>query len=280
MVSYGDYKISYVTEGFCRLDGGAMFGVVPKALWNRKTPADEKNRIKLALQCLIVEYQDRLIIVDSGCGDKWDEKSKAMYGIENAEGGLEGALNRKGYGIQDVTDVIYTHLHFDHAGGGSRYDQEGRAVRTFPNASYHVQKSHWDWAREPTERDQASFLEENIRPIEEKLNLIDGNKEILPGLTVECANTHTVGHQIVKFHSKGETLVHCGDLIPMSHHVRLPFIMAYDLFPLDSLKEKRKVLESAQAQGWTLFFGHCPRCPAARVKKGKKGFTIEEAIEL
>ena len=280
MTTVGNFEVTYVTEGHCWLDGGAMFGVVPKTLWQRACPPDEKNRIELACHSLIIKGNDRVILVDTGCGDKWDEKSKRIYRIETVAGGLVSALSAKGINAEEVTDVIYTHLHFDHAGGGTIRKADGNCHATFPNATYHVQKRHWEWSQKPTERDQASFMEENLAPIKERLNLINGNKEIFPGIFVEMADTHTVGHQTVRLTSYGETLFHCGDLIPMSHHVRLPYVMAYDLFPLGTLEEKRKVLAKAADENWTLFFEHCPSCPAAKVAKGKRGFELGEAVEL
>ena len=280
MTTVGDYELTYVTEGHCWLDGGAMFGVVPKTLWQRATSPDEKNRIQLACHSLIIKGNGKVIVVDTGCGDKWDEKSKKIYRIEMTEGGLVGALAAKGIKAEEVTDVVYTHLHFDHAGGGTIRQADGSCVPTFPNASYHVQKRHWEWSQKPTERDQASFMAENLDPIKDKLKLIDGNQEIFPGIFVEMADTHTVGHQTVRVTSGGETVLHCGDLIPMSHHVRLPYVMAYDLFPLGTLEEKRKALKRATEENWTLFFEHCPSCPAAKVASGDRGFKLGEAVEL
>lgn len=282
MTRLGDLEVSVLPESLFWLDGGAMFGVVPRTLWSRCTAPDERNRIRLAGQGLLVRGHGRTILVDTGCGDKDDEKFRAIYGIELCDGGLVGSLSRVGVTPEDVTDVVYTHLHFDHAGGGTRRDGTGTAVPTFPRATYHVQRRQWDWGLAPTERDRASYMNDNLLPIQAagRLNLVDGDTELFPDVTVLCDDNHCVGHQTVTFRSGGETLVHCGDLIPTSHHVRLPYIMAYDLFPLGTLEGKKRLLERAADEGWILVFEHDPDLPAARVRRGAKGIELGEPVVL
>jgi len=283
MPTFGDYDVTYVIEGHCWLDGGAMFGVVPRTLWERAMPPDERNRIRLACNILVLRSPSRVVIVDTGCGDKWDEKNRTIYRIEPADGGLKGALASKGVTVDDVTDVVQTHLHFDHAGGGTRRSPDGTCHPTFPRATYHVQRRHWEWALQPTERDQASFIADNLLPLQAsgRLHLIDGPGELLPGIFVDLADTHTVGHQTVRVGDGDGALFHCGDVIPTSNHVRLPFIMAYDLFPLGTLAAKRDLLSRAVDERWTLFYEHDPVRPATTVKDdGRGGYVAGDTVVL
>jgi len=274
----GRYEIQLVTEGTFWLDGGAMFGVIPKALWNRAMPADEKNRIHLALHTLLVRDNERCILIDTGMGDKFDAKSAKIYGVELVPGGLRGALERSGVAVEDVTDVIYTHLHFDHAGGATCRLDDGSYAPIFPNAQFHVQQRQWEWAVKPTERDGASYLAENLAPIEAsgRLVLHDGDQSLAPGIRLVAHDTHTVGHQMVFIEDEGQTFVHCGDLIPTSNHIRLPFIMSYDLFPLGTLQAKKELLGAAVENDYTLFFEHDPQRPVARIARRKRDFEARE----
>ena len=274
MTQIGNYKIISVNEGFCRLDGGAMFGVVPKALWNRNTDSDEKNCIELAQNVLVLRSEVKTIIIDTGCGSKWNEKQKKIYQISLLENGLKGALLKNGIEAEDVTDVIYTHLHFDHAGGGTEFNSEGISVPTFPNATYHVQKKQWEWAHSPSEKDRASYLPENLSPLEKsgQLNIIDGPGTLYDGIELEITDSHTVGHQAVKISDGKNTIYHCGDVIPMAAHIPVPYVMAYDLMPLNTISAKKEILKNAADKGWKIFVSHDPAAPLQTIEKAERGF--------
>ncbi len=279
MLELGRFKLHAVMDGYFGLDGGAMFGIVPKPLWEKQFPADEKNRIRLALRCLLVEAGARRILVDDGMGDKWSEKQAGIYGIERPEGGLVDGLARLGFTPDDVTDVILTHLHFDHAGGTTRRQVDGSVGLAFPRATYHLQRRNWDWARQPTERDAGSYLPENFAALEAsgRLHLVDGEAELFPGLRVIPSEGHTTALQLVRIDGGGRTLVYCSDVVPTAAHLRASWIMGYDLRPLTMLEEKKKLLADALAGDWILFFEHEPRFPACRVRES--GERAGEAVQ-
>lgn len=257
MVKLGPYWLYTIETGRFRLDGGAMFGIVPKSLWERRIQADERNRISLALRCLLLEGPDRLILIDSGTGDKYDGKFRDHYALDHSETDLLRALDAEGFGPADVTDVILTHLHFDHGGGCTRRDQ-GRLVPTFPNARYHVQRAHWEWATHPNARERASFLPENLEPLAAsgQLNLLDGAGAFLPGIELIRVDGHTEAQQLVKMTGPEGTLLYTADLLPTHVHLRAAWVMGYDVRPLVTLEEKAAILEQAVREGWHLFFEH------------------------
>lgn len=279
MIQIGPYRIDLLESGRFALDGGAMFGVVPKTLWSKNHPADEANRISLALRTLLLRGDGRVILVDTGMGNKFSPKHQAMYGLDPDAGDLLSALAAHGLTPEDVTDVILTHLHFDHAGGATCL-RDGEVVPTFGRARYWVQQRNWDWACQPTERDQASYLPENFQPLMAagQLELLQGEGEILPGISAWISDGHTIGQQIVRVHDDTQSLVFCADIIPTASHLRLPFIMGYDLQPLVTLEEKRQILSRAAAENWLLVFEHDPLIPAAYVQEGPKGFAVREAL--
>jgi glyoxylase-like metal-dependent hydrolase (beta-lactamase superfamily II) len=276
-LTVGPFTIHLLRSGTFGLDGGAMFGSVPKALWERTNPADEANRIELALRHLLIDDGQRRILVDTGLGHKWTEKQVHRFRIEQPEHALDAALQAVGVSRQQVTDVILTHLHFDHAGGATLAD--GREiVPAFPNARYYTQRAQWDLANRPSPKDRASFVPEDFVPLERhgQLEILDGEEEITPGVRILVGQGHTDGHQMVRIDGGGETMVFMGDTIPTTTHLSLPFIMGYDLRPLETLAEKQRLLARAAEEGWWLFFDHDPRVPGVRIRPGQKEYEIIE----
>ena len=266
--------------GSQQLDGGAMFGVVPKPLWQRRIPADDRNRIPLALRCLLVEHDDGLVLVDTGLGNKEDAKFKDIYGVAN-EGKdgrtqLEDALAELGYAPTDVRWVIDTHLHFDHAGGNTFRDPSGRVSLSFPKARYVVQRRELEFARHTNERTAASYLPPNFEPV--PFNLIDGEAEPLPGIRCLPTPGHVPYHQSVLVESGGERVCFLADLVPTSAHLPLPWIMGYDLEPLVTLESKRRLYGRAEAEGWLLFFEHDPAVVAGRLGRDGKAFALVDPL--
>ena len=264
-------RVTWLVESMFALDGGAMFGIIPKPLWEKKTAADDKNRISLACRTLLVQYEDgKNVLADVGMGSKWTEKERAIYRIADQDHALETALAQHGLTPSQITDVVLTHLHLDHAGGLCRFDENQNTVANFPNATHWVQRENWNWGNAPSERDIGSyrpvdfqFLDRDDAPT---LNLIDGATEILPGIEVRPQNGHTFGMQIVVVTTQsGERYAHLADLIPTSAHIGLPYIMGYDLQPLVTLQEKKEVLHAAAEHDWILVFEHDPSLAAARV---------------
>ena len=266
--------------GLQRLDGGAMFGVVPKPLWERRIPPDERNRIPLALRCLLVEHDAGLVLIDTGLGNKESDKFKDIYGVANEGTGgrtrLEDALARLGYRPEDVRWVINTHLHFDHAGGNTYRDPAGNVVPTFPGARYVVQKGELDFARHTNERTAASYLPHNFEPV--SFELVDGEAEVLPGIRCLPTPGHVPFHQSVLVESGGERACFLADLVPTSAHLPLPWIMGYDLLPLTTLESKRQLYRRAEAEGWVLVFEHDPGVAAGRLGREGKGFGLVNPI--
>jgi glyoxylase-like metal-dependent hydrolase (beta-lactamase superfamily II) len=280
-MTIGGYRIHAVETGRFALDGGAMFGVVPKVLWERTDPADERNRISMAARALLLVGHGRVILVDTGNGDKMPEKLRAIYRIDNESSNLTASLESLNLRPADITDVVLTHLHFDHAGGATVRSGD-RIVPAFPNARYYVQREHWDAALAPTERDQASFFRDDFLPLQEHghLQFTDGPGELFPGISLEPVHGHTAALQCPVISDGRQTLFYCADLVPMAAHVQLPWIMGYDLRPLVTLEEKRKILGRAAAEQWVLFFEHDPRIAAARIVDGEKGYAIREQVAL
>lgn len=272
MPKIGSYTLHTIETGRFALDGGAMFGIVPKTLWERRIAPDVRNRISLHMRCLLLEGEGRLILIDNGIGDKYDAKFKDIFAIDTEHSTLYGSLADAGFSVADVTDVILTHLHFDH-GGGSTTRHGDRLEPTFPNATYHVQKVHLDWARRPTLREKASFLPDNIEPLvaSGQLNGVKGEGSLFPGIDVMVVNGHTEAQQMVKISGAEGTLVFVADLLPTSHHLRLPWIMAYDVRPLVTLQEKKDFLAQALVGGWCLFFEHDPDVVVANIGQTERG---------
>jgi glyoxylase-like metal-dependent hydrolase (beta-lactamase superfamily II) len=262
--SLGDFRIHALDAGSQLLDGGAMFGVVPKPLWEKRIPADERNRIPLAMRCLLVETADALVLIDNGAGNKESERFCDIYGIDNAARGaghatrLEDAIAEAGFSSDDIDVVIDTHLHFDHAGGNTRALPDGTIALSFPRARYIVQRGEFEWAHVRNERIQASYLPHNFDPVMEagRLELLTGDVEILPGINVLRTPGHTPHHQSVLVRSGGETACFLADVIPTAAHLPLPWIMGYDVEPLVTLESKRSLLQRAREEHWLLVFEH------------------------
>ncbi len=275
----GNYEVHPVETGRFALDGGAMFGVVPRPLWEKTNPPDEKNRIALAARALLLQGGGRTVLVDTGNGGKFDEKLRSIYRIENTTADIVSSLARFGVTPEAVTDVILTHLHFDHAGGATAF-QNGEVVPAFPRARYHVQAEHWRAAQVPTERDRASFFPDDFLPLQRAgvLEFSEGEGEVLPGISVRLVHGHTSALQCPLLSDGRTTLFCCADLVPTSSHVPLPWIMAYDLKPLVTLEEKRRLLAQAADEDWIMFFEHDPVLAAARLRRTEKGIVLGSPV--
>lgn len=282
MIQIGPYIIDALETGEFALDGGAMFGVVPKPVWSKKIPVDALNRIDLRVRCLLVRDKDRVILIDNGIGHKEDDKFCEMFRVDYNRFTLEKSLAAHGLTFANVTDVILTHLHFDHAGGSTRRDPSGAIVPAFPNATYYVQKSNLDWALHPTERDRASYITHNFQPLLDagKLVTLNGATEIFTGIHGELSEGHTTGLQTLRITDGHTTLFYLADLVPTVVHLPLPWIMGYDLRPLVTLEEKREVLTKAARDKWILAFEHCPHTSAATVTLNDKGYAIPTMVAL
>lgn len=277
----GSYQISVLETGKFALDGGAMFGVVPKTLWGKRIPADAENRIEMRLRCLLLQGEGRNILIDCGMGHKWSEKLAGIYGLDYSETTLEKSLASRGLAKSDITDVVITHLHFDHAGGNTE-NKGGKVVPTFPKATYFAQKENLEWAENPKEKDRASYLPEDWEPLRREgvLKVVDGEIEILPGVEVKLFYGHTRAIQLPFLNDGHNKLFFCGDVIPTSVHLGIPWVMAYDNFPLITIEEKKKILQQAAAENWILVFEHCPHLAASRIVSGEKGYQLSETITL
>jgi glyoxylase-like metal-dependent hydrolase (beta-lactamase superfamily II) len=262
-IKLGSLVLSVCSDGVFWLDGGAMFGVVPKVLWNKLNQADEHNRIKLALNCLLVQTTDKILLLDTGVGGELKDRFKEMYRVERTDGLIE-ALYRRNVQPEDIDYVINTHLHFDHCGGNTMM-KNGTFVPTFPRAKYVIQKQEWKDAMNPNERTRASYLKEKFEPLEKagQLMIVEGEQEITAGVRVITTAGHTKGHQSVILESNGEKAVYLGDLIPTTSHIKLPYVMGYDLYPLDVISKKKELLEIAIREHWLLIFEHDPDIPFA-----------------
>ncbi len=277
----GDLTLHLLEAGQQRLDGGAMFGVVPKPLWERRIPADERNRIPLAMRSLLFETAGELILIETGAGNKESAKFVDIYGLDNRgePDQLHDAVRAAGRDPAEVSVVINTHMHFDHAGGNTYRDAEGKVQVAFPNARYYVQHGEWEYAHWNNERVQASYLPPNFDPLEEagQLKLLEGDSELLPGVSVVVTPGHTPHHQSVLVRSEGETACFVGDLVPTMAHLSLPWVMGYDVEPLRTMETKRKLLERAAEEGWLLISVHDPERRAGYVSWGEKGPELEMA---
>lgn len=280
-------KVYTVNAGYFKLDGGAMHGVVPKVMWQKVNPADEQNLCTWAMRCLLIEHGDRKILVDNGMGTKQDEKFFSHF-HPHGEDTIEKSIAKHGYKPEDITDVFLTHLHFDHCGGCVKREGD-KLVPAFPNATYYTNKAHWDWAVTPNAREKASFLKENILPLQEAgvlefIDVADG-EEWIEGIRLHYCNGHTEQMMLLQMEIEGKTFLFCADLLPSAAHISLPWVMGYDMRPLDTLAEKEKMLTLAVDNNWTLVFEHDPKNECASLYRDEKGrirlketFTLESAL--
>ena len=280
----GAFRCHAMEGGTQRLDGGAMFGVVPKPLWEKRITPDSRNRISLAMRCLLIEHPDGLVLIDTALGNKEDAKFREIYGIENAgqhgRTQLETALAEAGYHPADVKTVINTHLHFDHAGGNTWVDGGDGVRLTFPNATYFVQSGDLEFARRQNERTRASYLPHNFEPVAEagRFRLLEGDGEVLSGISVRLTPGHVPFHQSIVVRSGGETLFYLADVMPTRHHLPLPWIMGYDVEPLRTLESKRRLVGEALAEGWWLFFEHDHDVVMGRLQGAGKGAELVDQV--
>lgn len=259
----GDFELTILSDGTFALDGGQMFGVVPKALWERKLPADSRNRVRLGLNCLLVRTGTHNVLVETGIGEKFEAKYADIYGIEKTTT-LPAELEKLGLVPSDIDIVINTHLHFDHCGWNTRRE-DGRVVPAFPRARYYVQQDEWEHALHPSARDVASYVMEFFRPAEIQTELLDGNHEIIPGIRVEVVPGHTRHMQVVWIESAGQSACFIGDLVPTRAHLPYPWIMAFDLYPMETLASKHRLLPQLVERDALVIFPHDPDAPWARL---------------
>jgi len=278
-MTIGNYTLTSIETGRFALDGGAMFGVVPWVFWSKTNPPDERQRITLAARCLLIRGEGRTILVDTGNGNKWNDKLKDIYRLDNSTYTLEDSLAKVGVKPEDVTDVILTHLHFDHCGGSTKI-VKGKLEPTFPNAIHYVQKAHWELSQNPTDRDRASFMKDDFQLLYERgmLRFTEGEQELFPGISVVVCNGHTTAQQLPKISDGKNTLLFLCDLVPTTSHLPFPYIMGYDVRPLVTLEEKKRILPQAEKEGWILFFEHDPETVAVKLQKIEKGYGIKETL--
>ncbi|MBS1748646.1 MAG: MBL fold metallo-hydrolase [Bacteroidetes bacterium] len=272
-----------VNTGYFKLDGGAMFGVVPKSMWNKLNPADENNLCSWAMRSLLIEHKDRLILVDTGLGNKQDSKFFGHYYL-HGEDTLDKSLAKYGFHRDDITDVLLTHLHFDHA-GGAIVIEKNKMLPAFKNAVYWSNEEHWQWAIKPNDREKASFLKENIQPIQDsgKLRMIEVKEDIafMEDITIRFVNGHTQAMMLPQINNyKGRTIVYVADLLPSAGHIPIPYVMAYDMFPLTTLQEKKAFLQEALQNNFILFFEHDPVHECCTLAMTEKGIRAKDFFRL
>lgn len=277
-------KIYPIESGHFKLDGGAMFGVVPKSIWNRTNPADQNNMIDIAARCLLVETSDRRILIDTGMGNKQSEKFFSYY-YQWGNATLEGSLAAFGIDPDSITDVFLTHLHFDHCGGAVSWNKDRTAYEpTFKNARYWTNQKHWDWAIRPNDREKASFLSENLLPLEEsgQLHFLDIDDQLVQetpfGFQMVLVDGHTEKQMLPLIEYKGERLLYTADLIPTVGNLPIPYVMGYDVRPLITLKEKKEVLDLAVKNNWLLFFEHDAHHELCSLKNTERGIRSDKII--
>jgi glyoxylase-like metal-dependent hydrolase (beta-lactamase superfamily II) len=282
-------KLYSIDTGLFKLDGGAMFGVVPKSMWNKINPADENNMCTWAMRCLLIEDGDRLMLVDNGIGNKQDEKFFGHYYL-HGDNTLDSSLARHGFSKDDITDVLLTHLHFDHCGGSIVREGE-KLVPAFKNATYFSNEDHWNWATQPNDREKASFLKENILPIKEsgQLKFIYTSQQQGPrlaetgfteGISLRFVNGHTNAMMLPQLQYKGRTIVFMADLLPSAGHIPIPYVMAYDMFPLTTLQEKKSFLTEAVEGNYILFFEHDAQRECCDLQQTEKGIRMNHSFRL
>lgn len=275
-------KLYTIDTGNFKLDGGAMFGVVPKSIWNKLNPADENNMCNWAMRCLLVEYENRLVLIDNGIGEKQDQKFFSYYYL-NGDATLSSSLKKHGFHENDITDVFLTHLHFDHCGGSVKSNKAKTGFEmAFPNATYWSNKKHWDWATKPNAREKASFLKENILPIQEsgQLKFLEEGGQLWDRFKTIVVSGHTESMMLPVLDFNGQQLIYCADLLPSAAHVPIPYIMAYDTRPLITLEEKTVFLSEAARNNAILFFEHDLLNECSSIEQTEKGVRVKETLPL
>jgi glyoxylase-like metal-dependent hydrolase (beta-lactamase superfamily II) len=270
-----------VNTGLFKLDGGAMFGVVPKSIWNKINPADENNMCTWSMRCLLVKTEKHLVLIDTGIGNKQSEKFFSYYYL-HGDDSLEKSLHKLGFSFEDITDVFLTHLHFDHCGGAISFDKiSERYYPTFPNATYWSHSKHWDWAIHPNAREKASFLKENILPIQEsgQLKFVDKDVYDLPFEYIDVyGHTEAMILPLIKY--KNQKILYTADLIPSAGHIPVPYVMAYDVRPLITMQEKERILNQAVQENWLLYFEHDHKVEMCNLQNTERGIRMKEALSL
>jgi glyoxylase-like metal-dependent hydrolase (beta-lactamase superfamily II) len=271
----GDYSVEVIQDAEFRLDGGAMFGVVPRQLWSQVCPPDDENRIRMNMNCVLVDTGAEKILIETGIGDKWPAKHASRYAIDRVRPLEETIKTQTGVSADEITIVVNTHLHFDHAGGNTKLDNAGKAVPSFPNARYFVSQAELDHAEHPTERDRASYLPDNWRPLLEsgQLEGKPADYEVAPGLRMQTIAGHNRSMQCWQLDRGRKTIFGFADLVPMRAHVSFPWIMGYDLYPVETLEAKKRLIPQAAKAGWLCLFYHDADEPVCRLVEGEKGFT-------
>ena len=275
----GKYTLKTIISSYFALDGGAMFGIIPKPLWEKTNPPDELNRVALSTRNLLLISDDKKILIDTGMGNKWDDKSKMIYRID-PKLDIEQALFQNGISLNEITDVLLTHLHFDHTGGSTKYEN-GKLIPAFPNAKYFVQKKNFEWAMNPSDRDKGSYIKENFEPLvkEGVLNLINGEINFDENISFRIINGHTFAQQMIKISDSSDTVLYCADLMPFVSQIRIPYVMGYDIQPMITVQEKKKYLRLAADENWQIYFGHDPEFAIATVKHTEKGIIQDQVFK-
>ncbi|MFT3709741.1 MAG: MBL fold metallo-hydrolase [Archangium sp.] len=274
----GPMTVHPLVEGRLALDGGTMFGTVPRVLWERRFLPDERNRINLVTRAMLIDTGTKKILVDPGMGSRWDGQHRAIYGLDHT-GTLDAELSKLNLTRNDVTDLVLSHLHFDVAGGTAR--EEGGELRlSYPNATVHLQRRHWKWAHQPAEKDAASFRRDDFALLERsgRLHLIEGTTELYAGVHLFVSEGHTVGMQLVRLETEGEALVFCGDLVPTTAHLKSSWLSAFDLYPLTAVEEKRQLLAQAVEEGWKIFSSRDPHVAICTVKDDGSGQVVVDRV--
>ena len=275
----GDYDLYSIETSEFSLDGGAMFGIIPKPIWEREAPSDALNRIDMVTRSLLLCSDEKKILIDTGNGTKWEEKYRDIYNIDTSRYNIENSLAKYGFSADDITDTINTHLHFDHAGGNTKID-DGSIVPTFPNAKYWVTKEHWELANHPSQKDSGSFIEHDWKVLAENgmIETVNGNEPFIKGIDSYITQGHTAGllHPMISDGTK--TLFYGADIFPLAAHISIPWVMAYDVQPVVTMKEKEILLPKMQDEEWILFLEHDPKIQACTVHQDGKHFKMNESV--
>jgi glyoxylase-like metal-dependent hydrolase (beta-lactamase superfamily II) len=276
----GKWNIKILETGDFRLDGGAMMGSVPKVLWSQTNPSDDKNRIGLSMRCLLLDNGKKRVLIETGIGDNYSENFSNIFQISQKKNALSKALSDYGYINENITDVILTHLHFDHVGGAVLKNPDGSMYPRFPNATYYISQTNWDAGMNPSPKDRDSYLKENYICLKDKgvLEIIPDNVNIADGIDTYTVNGHTHGQQLVKISSNKNTIVFCSDLIPLKSHIKVPWIMGYDLNAELTMKEKEIFLKKASDEGWIIFLYHDPEVAAVRIDMKKNNYRVIDEL--